>query len=498
MTSTPTILALDNGTSSTKAALWTLDGRLLAEVTEPYLLDRPQPTWAQIDAGIWWQAACRATRAVLAQSGLNGHAVRAVAVDGISWTLLAVDRALRPLAPALIWLDRRAERESAELKASSVGDRLVNLSANPLDPAYITPKLLWLKRHDPVVFEAAHCFLTASGFLTARLCGELTCDLTQAYGYHFFDMRNACWDERAALEVGIPLEKLPPLRRCSEIVGAVTHPAAAETGLAAGTPVLAGCLDAASGALGAGLTRLGQANEQGGQAGGMAISLAQVVVEPRLIFSHHVLEGQYLLQGGTVGGGSLGWLREMLGEALTFEQLSAEAARVEPGAGGLVFLPYMAGERTPLWNSRARGVFYGLSYSTSRQDLVRAVMEGCAMAVYHNIQVAAEQGALVNEYLGSGGATRSPTWCQIKADLYGKPFVVARRAGGGEGGHLLGLFALAMEATGECAGAGPLVERLLPERVVYEPDPGRHDRYQEIFAQYLRLSKMLVQQTKDD
>ena len=145
-----------------------------------------------------------------------------------------------------------------------------------------------------------------------------------------------------------------------------------------------------------------------------------------------------------------------------------------------------------VWNSQVRGVFSGLSYSTARRDLARAVMEGCALAVYHNIQVAAEHGARVDKYLGSGGATRSATWCQIKADLYGKPFVVAQRAGGGPGGHLLGLFALAMEAVGACAGAGPLVERLLCERAVYQPDPGNHARYQEIFAEYLRLSQFFV------
>jgi xylulokinase len=489
MTPTATILTIDNGTSSTKAALWTLDGAVLAETSVAYTLQRPQPTWAEIDAGLWWRAACQACRDLLAQSGAPAGSVRAVAVDGISWTLLAVDQALRPLAPALIWLDRRAEQEAQELQASPLAQRLVQLSANPLDPAYITPKLLWLQRRQPAIFEQAAYFLTASGFLSARLCGQPSCDLTQAYGYHFYAMKKAAWDAEAARALGIPLEKLPPLRACSEIIGQVTRAAAAETGLAEGTPVLAGCLDAASGALGAGLTRLGQANEQGGQAGGMAISLDRVVVEPRLIFSPHVLAGQYLLQGGTVGGGSLGWLRDILGESLSFEQLSAEAAQAEPGAGGVIFLPYMAGERTPLWNSRVRGMFAGLSYSTSRRDLARAVMEGCALAVYHNIQVAAESGAVVDEYLGSGGATRSAVWCQIKADLYGKPFVLARRAGGGEGGHLLGLFALGMQAIGACDSAGGLVEQLLPERVVYEPDPGRHARYQEIFKEYMRLSQ---------
>jgi len=497
MTSTAAILTLDNGTSSTKAALWSLDGRILAEASQAYPLHQPQPTWAEIDAEVWWQAACQTIQAVLAHSGVPAAAVQAVALDGISWTLLAVDRALRPLYPALIWLDRRAESEAAEMQAAPQAAGWLELSGNPLDPAYITPKLRWLQRHQPPVFEQADCFLTSSGFLTARLCGELTCDLTQAYGYHFFDMRQARWDETAAQALGVPLEKMPPLRACGDVVGRVTHQAAALTGLAAGTPVLAGCLDAAAGALGAGVTRPGQANEQGGQAGGMAISLAQPVVEPRLILSRHVLPGQFLLQGGTVGGGALGWLRGLLGENLSFEQLSAEAAQSTPGAGGVIFLPYLAGERTPLWNSQLRGVFSGLSYTTARRDLARAVLEGCALAVYHNIQVAAGHGAQVDEYLGSGGATRSPIWCQIKADLYGKPFVVAHRAGGGAGGHLLGLFALGLAALGGCASAGAEVETLLCERAVYEPDPANHACYAELFEKYLRLSNIYINETTE-
>ncbi len=492
---TAAILTLDNGTSSTKAALWSPDGQILAEACQPYDLCYPQPTWAEIDAELWWQAACLCIRAVLAHSGLPAGAVQAVALDGISWTLLAVDANLRPLHRALIWLDRRAEAEAAEMRAAPQAARWLERSGNPLDPAYITPKLRWLQRRQPQIFAQANCFLTSSGFLTARLCGELTCDLTQAYGYHFFDMRRGCWDAATAQELGLPLEKLPPLRACGEIVGRVTPWASAETGLAPGTPVLAGCLDAAAGALGAGVSRIGQANEQGGQAGGIAISLAQPVVEPRLILSPHVLPDQYLLQGGTVGGGALGWLRGLLGEALSFEQLGAEAAQSQPGAGGLIFLPYLAGERTPLWNSQLRGVFSGLSYTTSRGDLTRAVLEGCAMAVYHNIQTAAQHGAQVDEYLGSGGATRSPIWCQIKADLYGKPFVVARRNGGGEGGHLLGLFALGLQAAGGCADAGALVEQLLCERLVYQPNPARHAHYAEIFAEYLRLSGDYVART---
>ena len=225
----------------------------------------------------------------------------------------------------------------------------------------------------------------------------------------------------------------------------------------------------------------------------MGMSVRDVVVEPRLIFSHHVLPGQYLLQSGTVGGGTLGWFREILGRPdLPFEALSEEAATAAPGSGGLVFLPYMAGERTPLWSSTARGVFVGLSYATRRAEMVRSIMEGCAFAVYDNLRIAEATGVTVTEWLGTGGAAHSATWNQIKADVTGRPFVVARRADGGEGGHGLGLFALGARAAGLAGDPGETVERMLPGRRVYEPDPARHARYAELFEVYLALSRGLL------
>jgi xylulokinase len=263
-----------------------------------------------------------------------------------------------------------------------------------------------------------------------------------------------------------------------------------------------GCLDAAAGALGAGVTRVGQTNEQGGQAGGFAISLDRVVVEPRLIFSHHVLPGQYLLQAGTVGGGALSWFRDVFGQAEVdagalidqspFELFSAQVVKTPAGAHGVIFIPYMAGERTPLWSSTARGVFFGLSYSTTRRDILRAILEGCAFAVYDNVRLAEQHGATVQEYLGSGGATHSAVWCQIKADVYNRPFIVARRADGGEGGHMLGLYALTAKAVGLCDDAGECVERLLPKRQVFEPSPDRHALYESLFEVYLDVSRKLL------
>jgi xylulokinase len=295
------ILPVDLVTSSTKTALWAEDGHLLAHASYTYPLSRPEPLWAEIDANIWWQAVCSTIQEVISKSGISPDTIAGVGVDAVGWTMIPVDSAGNPLHPAMIWLDRRADRETADLKSLPDADRLVNLNANPLDAAYITPKLVWLKNNHRDIFDASFKYMEATGFIISRFTGEFVCDFTQAYGYHFFDIRRECWDQKAAEEIDVTLEKMPRLCRSVDVIGQVTGKAAAQTGLKKGTPVIAGCLDAVAGALGSGVAQPGQTNEQGGQAGGVGISLDHIVVEPRLIFSHHVIPGQYLLQAGTVG-----------------------------------------------------------------------------------------------------------------------------------------------------------------------------------------------------
>lgn len=489
------VLTIDQGTSSLKTALWREDGIVVAEAAEAYELARPSPTWAEIDPDRWWTALCATVHAVLARASVSADEVACVALDGIGWTLVPADAALRPVCPAMTWLDRRAEAEAGTLRARPDAARLVDLAANPLDAAYLTPKIAWLAGHRRDAWDATRWLLTASGWLVARLTGEVTCDLTQAYGLHCFDIRRERWDEDAAASLGIPPEKLPPLHRAGHLAGGLTAAAAGETGLTAGIPVLVGGLDAAMAALGGGVTRPGLTQDQGGSAGGFGMSVPEVVVEPRLIFSHHVLEDQYLLQAGTVGGGSLGWLRDVVGLAgASFDELTAEAAGSPPGANGVLFLPYLAGERTPLWSSTPRGVFAGLAYTTTRADLLRAVMEGCAFAVVDNLRLAEDRGHAVSELLGQGGAARSALWNQVKADATGRPFTVARLADGTEGGAGLALFALGARAVGLAGDPAETVDRLLVRRTTLEPDPARHARYRELFEVWHGVSRAMLPQ----
>jgi xylulokinase len=496
------ILKVDVGTSSTKTSLWDQKGVTIAKVSAANIVNRPSPLQAEIDGNQWWQTVVQTIRQVVSESGISPDDIAGIGIDGIGWALVPVDQNVNPLAPVMIWQDRRSSDEAAWLNSLPESAYLIDLVANPIDEAYIAPKMVWLRKNQPEIFDSTYRFLGATGFIVARLTGEFTCDHTQGYGYHFFDIRNKRWNEKAAKVIGVPLEKMPRLCPPTEVVGAVTARAAAETGLRAGIPVIAGCVDAAAGALGAGVTRPGQINEQGGQAGGFGISLNQVIVEPRLILSNHIIPGQYLLAAGTVGGGSLGWFRDQLGQMETtvasltqqtpFDLFSLQAGQSPAGANGLIFLPYMAGERSPLWSSVARGVFFGLSYNSSRADILRAMMEGCAFAVYHNLNIAEEHGVDVTEFLGSGGATNSQVWCQTKADVYGRPFVVARRTDGSNGGHSLGLFAMTACAVGLYTDITECVNFLLPKRQLYEPSPRNHEIYEELFQVYLSVSRKLM------
>lgn len=496
------ILSVDVGTSSTKSALWDEDGNIVSNSTISNVLIRPNNLSAEVDGMAWWNVVCQSIKNAVRKSQINPKSVAGIGVDGVGLSLVPVDENVKPLAPVMIWLDRRAKDETKWLNNLPDAKSLINLVANPIDESYITPKIIWFRKHFPEIFKATHKILGSTGFIVAKLTGEFTCDYTQANGYHFYDIRNKKWDTSIADKIGIPIEKLPRLCSPTELVGELTNQAALETGLVPGIPIIAGCLDAAVGALGAGVTRQGQTNEQGGQAGGFGISTNQVIVEPRLVLSHHALEGQYLLSASTVGGGSLNWFRNQIDQTefthleqsnqSTFESYNTLASKSSPGSNGLIFLPYLSGERTPLWSNIPTGVFFGLTYNTSRSDILRSIMEGCAFAVYDNLLIAEEKEVFVSEFFGSGGATKSDIWCQIKADIYNRPFIVTKRRDGGNGGHALGLFSLTAYAIGIRDNIESCINELLPNKKIFHPSYENHAIYEELFQIFRSLSRKLM------
>lgn len=508
------IAAIDIGTSACKTALLDENGQVAAAVQRKYGVYHPEPGWAEQDAEEWWTAAASGMRACLDQSGISARAVVGVGVAGQSWSCIPVTEDGHPLARTPIWMDTRARDICREVEKNVGRQRIFETAGNPFQAGYQTPKILWFQRAMPEVYQQTACFLTSNGFIVMRLAGAgvKVMDRSQSYGIHCYDFTHGRYDRPLAEAMGISLEKLPPVVDCHQIVGVVTEAAAEQTGLMAGTPVVAGGLDAACGTLGAGVCRAGQTQEQGGQAGGMSICLDAPLAHPKLILSPHVIPGKYLLQGGTVGGGaSMKWLTQELGEAerqyckihggSPMALLDEMAAQVPPGSDGLVFLPYLAGERSPIWDPEACGVWFGLDYQKTKGHLFRSLMEGVAYALRHNLETAAEAGVTVEDLYAVGGSANSGIWTQIKADVTQRTVYVTDS----DEATTRGAAILAGVAMGVYPGFGEAVERLLTVKRRYRPQEGltsvygdRYEIYRRLYPALEHLMAMTVRQRKEE
>lgn len=483
------LLGIDIGTSACKVALFEPSGRVAAQANEPYPLYYPNAGWVEQDADEWWNAICKGIRTVLDSSAVSPADIAGIGIDGQSWSAIPVDREGHALARTPIWMDTRARDICDRVKAEVGFERIFSVAGNDFLPSYTTPKMLWFKEQAPDIYKKTYKFMQSNSYIALRLTGVMSMDLSQGYGVHFFKMDDCTVDTELAKELALSAELIPQLYECHDIVGKVTAEAAALTGLAEGTPVVAGGLDAACGTLGAGVYLPGQTQEQGGQAGGMSICVDHAKAHPKLILSPHVVPGMWLLQGGTVGGGgTLRWFRQEFGDGLSFDELTALAEPVAAGSDGVIFLPYMAGERSPIWNPDAKGVYYGLGFDKTKGHLVRATLEGVAYSLEHNLRVAAEAGAAVGELVAMGGASNSRLWTQIKADVTGKTIRVPTS----DTATTLGAAILAGVGTGVYAGFEEAVQETIVTTRVQEPDMEAHAQYQKCMERYLALSDALT------
>lgn len=489
MTMGACLLGIDVGTSACKVALFRPNGEVIAQAVHEYPVFYPKPGWAEQNPEDWWAGVCAALRECLRKSDVHPADIAAIGVDGQSWSAIAVDAQGNVLCNTPIWTDTRARAECDQIRARFSEEALFAVCGNPIQPTYTLPKILWYRNHLPEVWQRTAHILQSNSFIVMRLSGAVTQDRSQGYGLCCYDMKRGEWDATVAEALGIEPEWLPPLFDCQQVVGRVTETAAELTGLAAGTPVVAGGLDAACGTLGAGVCAAGEAQEQGGQAGGMSLCIDRYAADPRLILSTHVVPGHWLLQGGTTGGGgALKWLREQTCPELSFAQMSDLAESVPAGSEGVLFLPYMAGERSPIWNPNACGVFFGLDYAKTRAHLIRAVMEGVAYALRHNLEVALEAGTQVGTLRAMGGSANSLVWTQIKADITGRPIEVPAS----DTATTLGAAILAGVGVGVYADFASAVAQTVAVRRVHRPNEALQAVYAQGYAKYRALYAQLA------
>ena len=475
-----TLLAIDIGTSSTKAALFSTNGDLLASQGEVYRGYTPQPGWAEQDPRDWWSAACRCTTRVMADTGHPD--IAAVAVGGQTPSLVAVDRKGDPIRPAIQWMDRRAHPQVGWLEKKIGSKAAIATSGNLLDSYYGGVKWLWFREQEPDRYQQTWKILQASSYIIYHLTGQVVLDYSQAgLCSPCFNLFERAWDAGICREMGIDLDKLPPLKSADQIIGVVGTEAARMSGIPAGTPVAAGAGDFALSCLGAGVLGRGEAAAMLGTAGNLLVA-DPVATDPRLINTVH-LTGDRLSLGGVMAGGSVEWFKTMLawdGDDF-YTRLEQEAAGTETGARGLVFLPYLMGERTPIWDSGARGVFFGLSNTHQRGHLYRAILEGVAYAFREMLEIVIEGGTPVDQITLTDGGARSSLWRQIFADVLGIP--VHWQPGGGT---LLGTATLAGVASGLLSGFDSIQNWLGPV-TSHHPDSAHAVAYDQCYKVYRQL-----------
>lgn len=492
------LLGIDIGTSACKAALFDRKGQVLAAANGEYPVYYPEEGWAEQNPEEWWSAVCEAVRRVIRKAGIQPEEIAGVGIDGQSWSAIAIDKGGKVLTNTPIWMDTRAQSICDHLNEEIGEDEIFRIAGNSLQPSYTTAKILWYKENLPEVYSKIYKILQSNSYIAFKLTGQISQDLSQGYGLHCFDMRTGQWDEEMCRKMGIPRDFLPEIVPSDRIIGTVTKKAAEESGLAEGTPVAAGGLDAACGTLGAGVIHSGETQEQGGQAGGMSICIEKYQADPRLILGFHVIPGKWLLQGGTTGGGGvMRWferefadyerlMREQTGIS-SLDQLNEIAEKVTPGCDGLVFLPYMAGERSPIWNPYAKGVFYGLDFSKTKGHMVRACMEGVAFSLRHNLETAEEAGAKAEILRAMGGSANSLLWTQIKSDVTGKTMAVPAS----DTATTLGAALLAGVGTGFYKDYEEAVAETVKVTRKHQPDPEKKAVYDKNYETYLELYRSL-------
>ena len=414
------VLGIDTSTTATKAILVDETGSVVGAAASEYSYETPHPLWAEQDPSLWWNATCASIRSVLEQSGVDGADVASVGLAGQMHGLVLLDEVGDPLRPAILWNDGRTGAECDDIRATIGKDRFIQISGNDALAGFTAPKLLWVRKHEPNVFAATRHILLPKDFVRLKLTGEFASDRAGGAGTVLFDVAQRDWSDELLSELDLDRSWFPKTYEGTQISGRVTEEAAPLTGLAAGTPVVGGGGDQAANGVGVGAVREGVAALSLGTSGVVFVTTDTPQIEPegRLhAFCHAVPEKWHLMGVMLSAAGSLRWFHDELAPGEDIAELVASAEAIEPGADGLLFLPYLTGERTPHPDPLARGAFVGLTVRHTRAHLVRAVLEGVAFGLADSLSLIRDAGVDVSQVRASGGGIQSGLWRQMLADV---------------------------------------------------------------------------------
>lgn len=488
------LIGIDVGTGGSRAVLIDAAGRVVASATvehQPFV--SLQTGWAEQDPHDWWAAAGAAIRSTIDKAGLDKAEVKGVGLSGQMHGAVLLDESDEVLRPAIIWCDQRSADQCRSLTTNLGASRLIELTCNPALTGFTLPKLLWVRDHEPELWRRVRSVLLPKDYVRFKLTGDKATDVADASGTLLLNVAARRWSEEMLAAAEIDAELLPRVYESQEITGVVSAQAAAETGLRAGTPVVAGAGDQAAGAVGLGIVRPGMISATIGTSGVVFATTNTPALDPqgRVHTFCHAIPGRWHVMGVTQGAGlSLRWFRDQFGASSDeiadgdpYDSLTAEATRVPPGADGLLWAPYLMGERTPHLDPHARAALVGLTASHTRAHVVRAILEGVAFSLRDSLEILKELNVPCETIRLGGGGARSELWRQIQADVYGHEVETMAA----EEGAAYGVAILA----GVAAGAWPSVEAacdavIRPNRRV-QPDPDAAKLFHRQYRQYVAL-----------
>lgn len=476
------LMGIDIGAGSLKTTIIDARGRVAGSASRDLHTASPQPLWSEQDPDDWWQATCATVRQALQEAGLAGNQIAAVSFSAGAHTPVIEDADGRVLRPAILWNDQRSGVEAAELEARHGAEILV-LAGNRPVPTWTMPQLLWLARHEPAVLQAARRIYVAKDWLRSRLTGTWETDRTDAVGTLLYDAGKDVWSESLCAMIGLDPVLLPPVVEPSSVVAGVTAAAAAACGLAAGTPVVCGTSDTSAEAYGAGAAAPGQGTVKLATAATVSLVGAAAHVHPTLINYPFAVPGLwYTITGTNSCASAHRWLRDrfFMGDgaagAQVFAAMDAWAAAAPAGADGLLFHPYLQGERAPHWDALLRADFVGMTFRHERGHFVRALYEGIAFSLRDILNQFRAQGLDLTEARIIGGGARSATWRQIVADVLGIRILLPAVTDASFGAALI-----AGVGVGVFADHASAVAACVSTLAVHEPDPASRARYDALY-----------------
>ena len=493
------IIGLDIGTTSTKGLAFGVKGGILAEAYAGYPIHNPQPAYSEQDPEEIFRAVLQVIKTVVHQN--RGRDLIGVSFSSAMHSVIAVDAAGEALTPCIIWADTRSKEEASRIKQSRVGHEIYMQTGTPIHPMSPLCKLVWLQTHLPHVFYRAHKFISIKEYIFFRLFGRYVVDYSIASATGLFDIFRLQWYEEALAVAGIKSHQLSEPVSPTHMLTGMHQAFAAFMEIPADMSFVVGASDGCLANLGSNAVRPGNAAVTIGTSGAIRVLADKPVTDRQeRIFSYILAEHHYILGGPISNGGVvLRWFRDNFAareieEAIAkkvdpYSLLSQVAAGIPAGAGGLIFLPYLLGERAPVWDASARGVFFGVNITHTREHFLRAVLEGVIYAVYSVGKALQQTTGEINVIYANGGFARSGFWVQMLADVFNKKVLVTESfESSAVGAALMGLKAVGVLASFE------EVEHLIPITGSFTPNPGRHEVYMQTYAIFERLYDKLKEE----